>query len=153
MGFGFGKYGGEMKVRLLGVLLIIVGFISVAVGISFISAATEENGKTVSPVSDTDEDVKPVAGVYYLSGDKDGKKIELFSDGTFEISGNQRQAYVLKVWHDMAITDEETGEITLKNIYFLGTNLDGGSKFSDKIEYSPENNTLEYKGGCYLLKD
>lgn len=140
-----------MKIRLLGVLLILVGFISIAVGISFISEATGENIKQNTAIDETGKNVEILAGTYYLGGDISGEKIEIFSDDTFEMTGFARQPYTVKVWKDMATTDEQTGVITLKDFYFLGTNLDGGTKYADKIGYDYENLSLEYKTKTYKL--
>ena len=52
----------------------------------------------------------------------------------------------------MAVTDEKTGEITLVDRYFLGTNLDGAENYTEKIRFFPENNTLEYKGDYYFYE-
>ncbi|MGN0595858.1 MAG: hypothetical protein ACI4J1_00825, partial [Ruminiclostridium sp.] len=69
------------------------------------------------------------------------------------LSGNERQSYKLKVWKNMTETDEETGRITVKNLYFLGTNLNGGTSFSDNIRVHFENDSLEYNNNIYFLNN
>ena len=136
--------------RIFGVFLMIVGFVGVAIGISFMSGAdsTEE-----IPAAEIQQEAELKTGVYYLNGDESGAYIEIFDDETFVLSGNERQAYKLKVWKNMTETDEETGRITVKDLYFLGTNLNGGTSFSDNIRVRFENNSLEYDNNIYFLNN
>ena len=54
----------------------------------------------------------------------------------------------------LAVTvDEKTGDITLVDLYFLGTNLDGAENYTEKIRFYPENNTLEYNGDYYFYSE
>ena len=71
----------------------------------------------------------------------------------FRLNDGEEQEYRFREWSDIAQTDEITGKITLSDIYFLGTNLDGGSNFTAKIRFYPENNSLEYNGDYYFLSD
>lgn len=136
--------------RIFGVFLMIVGFVGVAIGISFMSGADSEEE---IPAAVVQQETELKTGVYYLNGDEKGGYIEIFDDETFVLSGNERQSYKLKVWKNMTETDEETGRITVKDLYFLGTNLNGGTSFSDNIRVDFENNSLEYNNNIYFLNN
>ncbi len=136
--------------RIFGVFLMIVGFVGVAIGISFMSGADSEEE---IPAAVVQQETELKTGVYYLNGDEKGGYIEIFDDETFVLSGNERQSYKLKVWKNMTETDEETGRITVKDLYFLGTNLNGGTSFSDNIRVDFENNSLEYDNNIYFLNN
>ena len=129
---------------------MIVGFVGVAIGISFMSGADSEEE---IPAAVVQQETELKTGVYYLNGDEKGGYIEIFDDETFVLSGNERQSYKLKVWKNMTETDEETGRITVKDLYFLGTNLNGGTSFSDNIRVDFENNSLEYDNNIYFLNN
>lgn len=136
--------------RIFGVFLMIVGFVGVAIGISFMSGADSEEEISTAVVQ---QETELKTGVYYLNGDEKGGYIEIFDDETFVLSGNERQSYKLKVWKNMTETDEKTGRITVKDLYFLGTNLNGGTSFSDNIRVDFENNSLEYDNNIYFLNN
>ena len=137
-----------MKIRMLGFLIMLTGLFVISYGISFLSVA--ENNNEI--YAETQEAVLKT-GKYYLNANSERACIEIFEDNTFELSGNERQAYVLRSWNDMAVTDEKTGEIRLVALYFLGTNLDGAENYTKKIRFYPENNTLEYNGDYYFYAD
>ncbi len=134
-----------MKIRVLGFIIMLVGLVVIGYGISVLSVADTE------PVVQT-ESVAPAlkTGKYYINANTERACIEIFDDKTFQLTGYERQSYVFREWSDIAVTDEVTGEITLVDLYFLGTNLDGGVNYTEKISYSPENNTLEYNGDYYF---
>ena len=134
-----------MKIRVLGFVIMLVGLVVIGYGISFLSVADTEE---VVQAEGIDPTLK--IGTYYLNANPERECIEIFDDRTFVLTGNERQPYVFREWSDMAVTDEATGEITLVDLYFLGTNLDGGVNFTEKISYSPENDTLEYNGDYYF---
>ncbi|MGN0596556.1 MAG: hypothetical protein ACI4J1_04440, partial [Ruminiclostridium sp.] len=69
-----------MKMRIFGVFLMIVGFVGVAIGISFMSGAdsTEE-----IPAAEIQQEAELKTGVYYLNGDENSAFIEIFDDETF----------------------------------------------------------------------
>ena len=134
-----------MKIRVLGFVIMLVGLVVIGYGISFLSVADTEpvvQEEIASP------DLK--TGTYYINANTGRACIEIFDDHTFAIDGGERQPYVFREWSDIAVTDEVTGEITLFDLYFLGTNLDGGDNFTEKIGYNPENDTLEYNGDYYF---
>lgn len=134
-----------MKIRVLGFIIMLVGLVVIGYGISVLSVAdTEEVVQT--------EGIAPTLkiGKYYLNANAERECIEIFDDRTFQLTGNERQAYVFREWSDIAVTDEVTGEISLVDLYFLGTNLDGGVNYTEKIRYYPENDTLEYNGDYYF---
>ncbi len=134
-----------MKIRVLGFIIMLVGLVVIGYGISFLSVADTEQTvqtETVSPNLKT--------GRYYLNANTERACIEIFDDHTFQLTGYERQNYVFREWSDIAVTDEVTGDITLVDLYFLGTNLDGGVNYTEKISYSPENDTLEYNGDYYF---
>lgn len=134
-----------MKIRVLGFIIMMIGLAVIGYGISVLSVAETE------PVVQT-ESIAPTlkTGKYYINANPERACIEIFDDQTFQLTGNDRQSYVFREWSDIAVTDEVTGEITLVDLYFLGTNLDGGANFTEKICYSPENDTLEYNGDYYF---
>ena len=127
---------------------MIVGFVGVAIGISFISVAADEQEV---PVVSEEQTSELKTGVYYLNGDKSAEYIEIFDDETLVLNGGERQSYKFKIWENMTETDEETGKITVKNLYFLGTNLNGGTNFTDNIKVNFSNNSLEYNNKSYIL--
>lgn len=139
-----------MKLKMLGIIMMLVGLSVMACGISMLSGA---NGGEQQAQVET-QDAIPVLkiGVYCLNGNPERGTIEINSDGTFTMNGAVHE-YRFRVWSDIAVTDEATGEITLTDMYFLGTNLDGGENFTDKIRFFPENDSLEYKGDYYFLSD
>ena len=137
-----------MKMRIFGVFLMIVGFVGVAIGISFISVAADE--QEVPAVSE-EQTGELKTGVYYLNGDKSAEYIEIFDDETLVLNCGERQSYKFKIWENMTETDEETGKITVKNLYFLGTNLNGGTNFTDNIKVNFSNSSLEYNNKSYIL--
>lgn len=134
-----------MKVRVLGFLIMLVGLFVISYGISILSVADTEEAVVT-------EGAEPSlkVGTYYLNANTSRECIEIFDDQTFELTGNERQHYVFREWSDIAVTDEATGDISLVDLYFLGTNLDGGSNYTEKIRYYPENDTLEYNGDYYF---
>lgn len=134
-----------MKIRVLGFVIMLVGLVVIGYGISFLSVADTEE---VVQAEGIDPTLK--IGTYYLNANTERACIEIFDDRTFTLTGNERQSYVFREWSDMAVTDEATGEITLVDFYFLGTNLDGGVNYTEKICYHPENDTLEYNGDYYF---
>lgn len=139
-----------MKLKMLGIIIMLVGLSVMACGISVFSGA---NAGDVQSQEET-QDAVPVLkiGTYCLNGNASRGTIEINSDGTFIMNGAVHE-YRFRVWNDIAATDEATGEITLTDMYFLGTNLDGGENFTDKIRFYPENDSLEYKGNYYFLQD
>lgn len=134
-----------MKTRVLGFIIMLTGLIVIAYGISFLSVADTEEAVQI-------EGIEPSlkTGTYYLNANPERACIEIFDDQTFELTGSERQSYVFREWSDIAVTDEATGEITLVDLYFLGTNLDGGVNYTEKIRYYPEDDTLEYNGDYYF---
>lgn len=134
-----------MKIRMLGFLIMLVGFVVIGYGISVLSVADTEAAVQTEGIAPTLK-----TGKYYINANTERECIEIFDDQTFQLTGNERQSYVFREWSDIAVTDEVTGEITLTDLYFLGTNLDGGVNFTEKISYSPENDTLEYNGDYYF---
>lgn len=134
-----------MKIRVLGFIIMLVGLVVIGYGISFFSVADTEDAAVIESADPTLK-----VGKYYLNANTERDCIEIFDDRTFMLSGYERQAYVFREWSDIAVTDEETGDIELVDLYFLGTNLDGGVNFTEKISYSPENDTLEYNGDYYF---
>lgn len=137
-----------MKMRILGVFMMIVGFVGVAVGISFMSGAADE---AEAPAVVEEANTELTIGKYYLNGDESNDCIEIFDDETFILTGNERQSYKMRIWENIAETDEATGKITVKDLYFLGTNLDGGTSYAEKIQFHGEDNSLEYNNHFYFL--
>jgi len=137
-----------MKIRVLGFLIMLTGLFVIGCGISFLSVAEADD---VVYTENIDAELK--AGRYYLNANKERACIEIFDDETFQLTGNERQAYIFRQWNDMAVTDEKTGDITLVDLYFLGTNLDGAENYTEKIRFYPENNTLEYNGDYYFYSE
>lgn len=137
-----------MKIRVLGFLIVLVGLLTITYGISFLSVA-ESTGNV------SEETVEPELkiGKYYLNANKDRACIEIFSDNTFSLTGNERQPYIFREWSDIAVTDERTGDIALVDLYFLGTNLGGAENYTEKIRFYPENNSLEYNGDYYFYTE
>ncbi len=134
-----------MKIRVLGFIIMLVGLVVIGYGISFLSVADTEEAVVIESADPTLK-----VGKYYLNANMSRDCIEIFDDRTFTITGFERQPYVFREWSDIAVTDEVTGEISLVDLYFLGTNLDGGVNYTEKISYSPENDTLEYNGDYYF---
>lgn len=139
-----------MKLKMLGIIIMLVGLSVMACGISVFSGANSDDTQAQEEV----QDMIPVLkiGTYCLNGNASRGTIEINPDSTFTYNGATYE-YRFRIWNDIAMTDEATGEITLNDMYFLGTNLDGGSNFSDKIRFYPENDSLEYKGDYYFLSD
>ncbi len=139
-----------MKLKMLGIIIMLVGLAVMTCGISMLSGA---NAGDIQAQEET-QDAVPVLkiGRYCLNGNPQRGVIEINPDGTFAMNGAVYE-YRFRVWSDIAVTDEATGEITLTDMYFLGTNLDGGENFTDKIRFYPENDSLEYKGDYYFLSD
>ncbi len=135
-----------MKTKLLGSLMILTGAAVIAVGISVMTGADNSGAGTVHAV----QNAELKTGTYYLNANPDRGCIEIFEDGTFSMTGAERQEYRFREWSDIAVTDEITGQITLTDLYFLGTNLDGGENFTEKIRFYPENDSLEYDGDYYF---
>ncbi len=136
-----------MKTRLLGMIMILIGAAVIASGISVMSGADKsDSAETVYAV----QNAELKTGKYYLNANTERGCIEIFDDGTFELTGFERQEYRMREWPDIAVTDEKTGKITLTDFYFLGTNLDGGENFTEKISFYPENDSLEYNGDYYF---
>lgn len=136
-----------MKIRVLGFMIMLVGLAVIGYGISFLSVADTE--QTVQ-VEESGIEPSLKIGKYYLNANPERECIEIFDDRTFEYTGYERQSYVFREWSDIAVTDEVSGDIDLVDLYFLGTNLDGGTNFTEKIRYYPENDTLEYGGDYYF---
>lgn len=136
-----------MKIRVLGFIIMLVGLAVIGYGISFLSVADTE--QTVQ-VEENGIEPSLKIGKYYLNANPERACIEIFDDRTFEYTGYERQSYVFREWSDIAVTDEISGDIDLVDLYFLGTNLDGGTNFTEKIRYYPENDTLEYGGDYYF---
>ncbi len=134
-----------MKIRVLGFIIMLVGLVVIGYGISFFSVADTEEAAVIESAVPTLE-----VGKYYLNANTERECIEIFDDRTFALTGYERQSYVFREWSDMAVTDEITGEISLVDLYFLGTNLDGGVNYTEKIRYYPENDSLEYNGDYYF---
>ncbi len=137
-----------MKIRVLGFLILLTGLFVIGYGISFLSVAEDNNGIYTQTV-----DAELKAGRYYLNANTERECIEIFDDLTFQLTGNERQTYIFREWKDMAVTDEKTGNITLVDLYFLGTNLGGAENYTEKIRFYPENNTLEYNGDYYFYTE
>ena len=137
-----------MKLRVLGFLMLLTGLFVIGYGISFLSSADDVNGVYTET---TDAELK--TGRYYLNANKERACIEILDDMTFELTGNERQSYIFRRWNDMTVTDEKTGDITLVDLYFLGTNLNGAENYTEKIRFYPENNTLEYNGDYYFYTE
>ncbi len=137
-----------MKLRVLGFIIVLTGLFVIGYGISFLSVAESGSGVLVETV-----DAELKIGKYYLNANKERACIEIFEDSTFQLTDNERQSYVFREWKDMAVTDEKTGEITLVDLYFLGTNLDGAENYTEKIRFFPENDTLEYNGDYYFYTE
>ena len=137
-----------MKLRVLGFLIMLAGLFTIGYGISFLSVAETDDGVYTEAV-----DVNLKSGKYYLNANTERACIEIFDDSTFQLTGNDRQSYVFREWKDMAVTDEKTGDITLVDLYFLGTNLGGADNYTEKIRFFPENNTLEYNGDYYFYSE
>lgn len=137
-----------MKLRVLGFLIMLAGLFTIGYGISFLSVAETDDGVYTEVV-----DVNLKSGKYYLNANTERACIEIFDDSTFQLTGNDRQSYVFREWKDMAVTDEKTGDITLVDLYFLGTNLGGAENYTEKIRFFPENNTLEYNGDYYFYSE
>jgi len=137
-----------MKLRVLGFIIVLTGLFVIGYGISFLSVAESGSGVLVETV-----DAELKIGKYYLNANKERACIEIFGDSTFQLTDNERQSYVFREWKDMAVTDEKTGEITLVDLYFLGTNLDGAENYTEKIRFFPENDTLEYNGDYYFYTE
>ena len=137
-----------MKIRVLGFIIVLIGLLTITYGISFLSVADDGENKIV-------ETVKPElkAGKYFLNANKERECIEIFDDNTFIMTGFERQPYIFREWSDIAVTDEKTGDISLVDLYFLGTNLDGAENYTEKIRFFPENNSLEYKGDYYFYTE
>lgn len=137
-----------MKLRVLGFLIMLAGLFTIGYGISFLSVAETDDRVYTEVV-----DVNLKSGKYYLNANTERACIEIFDDSTFQLTGNNRQSYVFREWKDMAVTDEKTGDITLVDLYFLGTNLGGAENYTEKIRFFPENNTLEYNGDYYFYSE
>ena len=137
-----------MKLRVLGFLIMLAGLFTIGYGISFLSVAETDDGVYTEVV-----DVNLKSGKYYLNANTERACIEIFDDSTFQLTGNDRQSYVFREWKDMAVTDEKTGDITLVDLYVLGTNLGGAENYTEKIRFFPENNTLEYNGDYYFYSE
>lgn len=131
-----------MKSKFFGGFIMLVGLVILAVGINTIAvAAGDEDMSGAKP------EVTIKTGVYVLDDDF----IEIFDDHTFSMNGGEAQPFQLKIWYDMPVTDEATGKITLTDYYFLGTNLDGGDTFSEKIAYDYQTETLTYDNQIFVL--
>lgn len=139
-----------MKLKMLGIIIMLVGLAVMTCGISMLSGANSGEQQAQEETQDAIPVLK--IGAYYLNGNAERGTIEINPDGTFSFNGAVHE-YRFRVWSDIAVTDEATGEITLTDMYFLGTNLDGGENFTDKIRFYPENDSLEYKGDYYFLSD
>ena len=137
-----------MKLRVLGFLIMLAGLFTIGYGISFLSVAETDDRVYTEAV-----DVNLKSGKYYLNANTERACIEIFDDSSFQLTGNDRQSYVFREWKDMAVTDEKTGDITLVDLYFLGTNLGGAENYTEKIRFFPENNTLEYNGDYYFYSE
>ncbi len=140
-----------MKLKMLGIIIMLVGLAVMACGISVLSGANA--GETAVAESAAVYAPELKTGKYYLNGNPQRGCIEICSGEMFRLNDGDEQEYRLREWSDIAETDEVTGKITLSDIYFLGTNLDGGSNFTAKIRFYPENNSLEYNGDYYFLSD
>ncbi|MCM1334075.1 MAG: hypothetical protein NC084_08085 [Bacteroides sp.] len=136
-----------MKTKMLGFIMILIGAAVIASGISVMSGASE-GGETATVYEAVDVELKP--GRYYLNGNPERGCIEIYDDRTFALTGYERQEYRFREWSDIAETNEETGRITLTDYYFLGTNLDGGTQFTEKIRFYPESDSLAYNGDYYF---
>lgn len=126
--------------RIFGVILLIAGFCSLAVGISFMSGADS----TPTEVHEqTDEEFELVEGRYGLNGNADKGCIELFEGDTMSINGGEKQSFTLKVWKDMTVTDA-AGKISVIDQYFLST-------ADYTCEYISADNTIVYNDRYYVL--
>lgn len=134
-----------MKYKILGSLLIFIGFAGVAFGISIFSAASHlPEGSPVPP----NTTVMIQEGVYVSDS---GDTIMLLGDSTLSYNNGKAQDYQVKIWRDMPFTNEDTGEITLSDLYFLNADLDGDGEYSNRIQYDYENQSLIYRDVNYEL--
>lgn len=138
-----------MKTKMLGFFMILVGAAVIASGISVMSGASDSGESAMIYVA---QNAELKTGKYYLNANPERGCIEIFEDGTFTLTGHERQEYRFREWSDIAETDEATGQITLTDFYFLGTNLDGGTQFTEKIRFYPENDSLAYNGDYYFYE-
>lgn len=138
-----------MKTKMIGFIMVLVGAAVIASGISVMTGASDSGvPETVYEV----QNAELKTGKYYLNANPARGCIEIFEDGTFALTGFERQEYRFREWSGIAETDEATGQITLTDYYFLGTNLDGGAHFTEKIRFYPENDSLEYAGDYYFYE-
>lgn len=138
-----------MKTKMLGFFMILIGAAVIASGISVMSGASDSDEPAMIYVA---QNAELKEGKYYLNANPERGCIEIFEDGTFALTGCERQEYRFREWSNIAETDEATGQITLTDFYFLGTNLDGGTQFTEKIRFYPENDSLEYGGDYYFYE-
>lgn len=130
-----------MKMRILGVLLLIAGFCSLAVGISFMSGAESSSASVAE--QGAEESLELVSGTYYINGNTEKSCIELYDDGSVSFDGGERLPYEIKVWKDMTVTDG-TGKISVIDQYFLGT-------ASGDCEYISTDKMIVYNDRYYSL--
>lgn len=138
-----------MKTKMLGFFIILIGAAMIASGISVMSGASDSGEPSTVYVA---QNAELKTGKYYLNANPERGCIEIFEDSTFALTGYERQEYRFREWSNIAETDEATGQITLTDFYFLGTNLDGGAQFTEKIRFYPENDSLEYDGDYYFYE-
>ncbi|MDR0222179.1 MAG: hypothetical protein LBI38_01400 [Oscillospiraceae bacterium] len=141
-----------MGYKIVGAICVLAGAAIIAAGIAYVSSADGKKPPKSGAVYETGKGGfgGVEAGLFFLDGDSEKGCIRLFGDGTFAIDGGERQEYLLKIWKDIPVTCEESGRITLTDIYYLGTNLDGGFAYSEKIEYDYANSRLVYGDKAYL---
>lgn len=138
-----------MKTKMIGFIMILIGAAVIASGISVMTDASGDGAaETVYEV----QNAELKTGKYYLNANPARGCIEIFEDGTFLLTGFERQEYRFREWPGITETDETSGQITLTDYYFLGTNLDGGTQFTEKIRFYPENDSLAYKGDYYFYE-
>ncbi len=128
-----------MKMRILGVVLLIAGFCTLGYGISFSSGAKDTaNSVTVESA----DELELVYGKYYINGNTSKSCIELYDDGTMSFDGGEKLAYEMKVWKNMTDTDS-SGRVNIVNQYFLGSE-------KGMCEYDNAEKVIIYNGRYYV---
>lgn len=136
-----------MKYKVLGSLLIFIGLIGVAFGISFFSLASELPEGSPTPPK---KDIIVVTGRYVSDN---GNSITLYEGSTLSLNDGQPIPYKLKIWYDMPFTDEKTGQITLLDLCYLNADLKGDATYSTRIQYDYTDVSLIFETTIYQLEN
>ena len=125
-----------MKRKILGIFVMTIGLVMVATGTALMSAAASNSNQ---PVAQQTARTPVITGTYYSD---DGACIKVLDQELLQMSGSEIQTYELNIWKDIPETDEATGNIHLKNYYYLQLE-------QSRIKFIPERQALELNGQVY----